>query len=157
LPETVARLAGHGNIVGIKEARNEPERMQALLALKSDAFAILSGDDPTAMRAMVAGADGVVSVASNALPSAFRRLCDLALGGNEAEAAALDAQMQDIYDFLGIEPNPIPVKALLAGVDIGTAMRLPLTPLSPEHHGLAARILGAVERIELDCRATLAA
>ena len=56
LPETVAALVDHPGIVGIKEARAEPERMAALLALRRDGFAILSGDDPTAGRAMLAGA-----------------------------------------------------------------------------------------------------
>jgi 4-hydroxy-tetrahydrodipicolinate synthase len=113
-PETVAELAGAPRIVAIKEARSEPERMAALLRLRGSGFTVLSGDDPTACRAMLAGADGVVSVASNVLPAAFRRLCDLARAGRRDEAEALDARMQSAYDFLGVEPNPIPVKALLA-------------------------------------------
>ena len=55
LPETVAALAPHPRIVGIKEARSEPERMEALLALKGRDFAVLGGDDPTACRVMLAG------------------------------------------------------------------------------------------------------
>src|SRR5699024_4754180 len=74
LPETVAPLAADARIVGIKEAVPEASRMQALLALRRDGFAVLSGDDPTACRALQAGADGVVSVASNVLPATFRRL-----------------------------------------------------------------------------------
>src|SRR4249919_1645226 len=103
--DTVAQLAGHPGIVAIKEAVADPERMAALLQLRSDTFRVLSGDDPTACRAMLAGADGIVSVASNVLPVAFRRLCDLARGGRRDEAEALDAQMQSAYDFLGVEPN----------------------------------------------------
>ena len=91
LPETVAALVDHPGIVGIKEARAEPERMAALLALRRDGFAILSGDDPTAGRAMLAGADGLISVGSNALPRTFRRLCDLARAGRADAVAALDA------------------------------------------------------------------
>ena len=75
LPETAGALSAHPNIVGIKEARAEPDRMQALLRHRGEGFAVLSGDDPTAARAMLAGADGVVSVASNVVPGAFRRLC----------------------------------------------------------------------------------
>ena len=148
LPDTVAELAAHEQVVGIKEARNEPERMQALLALRGEGFAVLGGDDPTAMRAMLAGADGVVSVASNVVPCAFRRLCDLARAGDEAEAAALDARLQALYDFLGIESNPIPLKALLARQGFGRGLRLPLTELSPAHAGLAERMADAVARIE---------
>jgi 4-hydroxy-tetrahydrodipicolinate synthase len=148
LPATTAELAGHERIVGIKEARNEPERMQALLALRGDGFAVLSGDDPTAVRAMLAGADGIVSVASNVVPSAFRRLCDLARAGDEAQAVALDARLHELYDFLGIESNPIPLKALLARQGIGRGLRLPLTELSPAHAALAERMSDAIARIE---------
>ncbi|WP_226470451.1 4-hydroxy-tetrahydrodipicolinate synthase [Luteimonas panaciterrae] len=148
LPETVAELAGHARIVGIKEARNEPERMQALLPLRSNAFAVLSGDDPTAARAILAGADGIISVASNVVPATFRRLSDLARGGDADAAQALDTQLHALYDFLGIEPNPIPVKAILARLGIGTGLRLPLTTLSAEHAVLAERMLEAVQTFE---------
>src|SRR3546814_1769420 len=107
--------------------------MQALLPLRGDGFAVLSGDDPTAVRAMLAGADGIVSVASNVVPSAFRRLADLARAGKEADAQALDARLRALYDFLGIESNPIPVKALLARRGVGRGLRLPLTERSEEH------------------------
>jgi 4-hydroxy-tetrahydrodipicolinate synthase len=157
LPETVAALAPHPRIVGIKEARNEAERMQELLALKSEGFAVLSGDDPTACRAMLAGADGVVSVASNVLPYAFRRLCDLARGGDADAANALDARLRRCCDFLGIEPNPIPVKAVLARQGIGHGLRLPLTPLSPQHAESAASIAAEVRDLESSCRDAFAA
>ncbi len=146
LPATVAVLAAHPRIVAIKEARAEPERMAELLALRSPAFSILSGDDPTAARAMLDGADGLISVASNALPAAMRRLCDLARGGHRADAEALDAELQSIFDFMGIEPNPIPIKAILSRQGYGHGLRLPLTDLSPVHtvaaNAIAARIAG---------------
>ncbi|KGM55594.1 dihydrodipicolinate synthase [Lysobacter daejeonensis GH1-9] len=157
LPETVAELYQHPRIVGIKEARSEPERMQALLAFKGEAFSVLSGDDPTACRAMLAGADGVISVASNVLPRAFRRLCDLARGGRDAEARVWDARMAPTYDFFGIEPNPIPVKALLEMAGIGHGLRLPLTALSAAHRDTATRIAGIVRELESACRDTVSA
>jgi 4-hydroxy-tetrahydrodipicolinate synthase len=157
LPETVAELTAHPRIIGIKEARNDADRMQALLRLRSDAFAVLSGDDPTAVRAMLAGADGVVSVASNVVPRAFRRLCDLAGACRQDEALALDGMLQGLYDFLGIEPNPIPVKGLLSRMQIGHGLRLPLTTLSPAHADRAARLIDEIDRIETSCRETLAA
>ena len=157
LPDTVVALAPHPRIVGIKEARSEPERMAALLALKSKDFAVLSGDDPTACRAMLAGADGVVSVASNVLPRCFRRLCDLARGGDADAANALDGRLRRSCDFLGIEPNPIPVKAILARQGIGHGLRLPLLPLSPQHAESAASIAAEIRDLESSCRDTLAA
>ena len=157
LPETAAELAAHPNIVGLKEARNEPERMQALLAARTDGFAILSGDDPTCARAMLAGADGVISVASNVAPAAMRQLCDLARGRKREDAEACDARLSALYDFLNIEPNPIPVKALLTRQGIGRALRLPLLPLSPAHAEQADAVWAGLQAIELSCRATIAA
>jgi 4-hydroxy-tetrahydrodipicolinate synthase len=134
LPETVAQLVSHAAIVGIKEARAEPERMQALLTLRSDGFAVLSGDDPTACRALLAGADGVISVASNVVPASFRRLVDLGREQSAAAAETLDRELQPLYLLLGIEPNPIPVKAMLAELGLcEDVLRLPLLPLSAPH------------------------
>jgi 4-hydroxy-tetrahydrodipicolinate synthase len=106
---------------------------------------------------MLAGADGVVSVASNVLPACFRRLCDLARGGDADAAAALDGRLRRSCDFLGIEPNPIPVKALLARQGIGHGLRLPLTPLAPQHADLAASIAAGIRELESSCRDAFAA
>lgn len=149
LPETVARLAAHPMIAGVKEARAEPERMAALLALRSPSFAVLSGDDPTALRAMEAGADGVISVAANLAPRTFAALCEAAAARDEVEARRLDAALAAAYRVLGAEPNPIPAKWMLAerGL-IGPTLRLPLTPLTPAHHAEARACLATLEALE---------
>jgi 4-hydroxy-tetrahydrodipicolinate synthase len=125
--------------------------MDALLEFKGEGFSVLSGDDPTACRAMLAGADGVISVASNVLPAAMRRLCDLARGGRADEARALDALLQPAFDFLGVESNPIPVKAVLELQGIGRGLRLPLLPLSSAHAETAASIAATVRELESAC------
>ena len=61
------------------------------------------------------------------------------------------------YAFLGIEPNPIPVKAILAGNGIGHGLRLPLTPLSPQHAESAASIAAEIRDLESSCRDAFAA
>jgi 4-hydroxy-tetrahydrodipicolinate synthase len=149
LPETVLRLTRHGNIIGIKEALSERERMQTLLTYQSDRFAVLSGDDPTALRAMLDGARGVISVAANAAPAAFAAMCERAIAGDVDGATRADARLRDLYDFLGVEPNPIPVKWLLSALGFGSAeMRLPLVPLSPAHHASGREILVRLGLIE---------
>ena len=150
--ETSAELSLHPNIVGIKEARADAERMETLLPLRRDGFVVLSGDDPTAARAMLAGADGVISVASNVVPNAFRRLCELALGGDADGVEEFDARLDELYHFLGIEPNPIPVKALLALNGIGHGLRLPLQPLSSTHAAEAQRLHADILQLEQRCR-----
>ena len=153
LPDTVAELAGHPRIIGIKEARNDVARMEELLGLRDEAFVVLSGDDPTACRAMLSGADGVVSVASNVLPRSFRRLCELARTRKRDAAEGWSDRMLEINDFLGVEPNPIPVKALLQLQGIGHGLRLPLQPLSATHRDTATRIALAVRELETACDA----
>jgi len=131
LPETVARLVGHGLVAGVKEARPEPERMQALLALRKPGFSVLSGDDPTAVRALLEGADGVISVIANVCPGPFRELVALAMAGRTAEALALDAQFAPLYRGTGLESNPIPAKWILHRLGlIEPVLRLPLVVLS---------------------------
>ena len=149
LPETVAALAGHPRIVGIKEARPEPERMQALLALRGDGFVVLSGDDPTAGRAMLAGADGCISVLANAVPRAFRRLCDAARSGHADVANGYDRALAPVNRFLGAESNPIPVKALLAALGLcRDQLRLPLLPMSEDARAGLDDIVRTVQRLE---------
>jgi len=97
LPETVAELRDDPNILGLKEARGDQARWDALYPLGGAGFALLSGDDPSCARAMHGGAAGVVSVASNVVPRAFARLCRLIREGAGAEAAALDARLAPVY------------------------------------------------------------
>ena len=149
LPETVARLAMHGNIVGIKEARAEPERMRALLKIASAGFDVLSGDDPTCMRAMQGGAAGVISVAANVAPVQFAALCERCAARDADGAQSIDRQLRPLYEFLGVEPNPIPVKWCLAQIGLGgPQMRLPLIPLSQAHHAQGRELLVRLGLIE---------
>ncbi len=142
LPETTAKLAPHEHIIGIKEARGESERVDALVALKNDNFAVLSGDDPTCMLAMLAGADGVVSVTANAAPAAVRALCDAARRGDRAASKAADDRLIALNALLAVEPNPIPVKWALQELGLGYATpRLPLLPLTAAHRPRIAQAL----------------
>jgi 4-hydroxy-tetrahydrodipicolinate synthase len=156
-PAAVASLVGHPRIAGVKEAVSDPRRLREWLALRVEGFAVLSGDDASAAAAMLGGADGVVSVVSNVVPGAMRRLCELALAGRRDEALAWDARLQPLYAFASIEPNPIPVKALLERLGFGAGPRLPLTPLSEAHQAAAARMAATVEALERSLRDPLAA
>lgn len=150
-PETVAQLCQHPQIIGLKEARGDDARWSQLYPLRSSQFALLSGDDPTFVRAIHGGADGVISVASNVVPAAFVRICALLAHGDVPSAIALDARLQPLYGFLGVEPNPVPVKALLQRLGIGHGLRLPLQELSPEHWPEAGQWVDFIRRIEAEC------
>ncbi|MEP6938524.1 MAG: 4-hydroxy-tetrahydrodipicolinate synthase [Rudaea sp.] len=145
LAETTARLAGHERIVGIKEAVFSVERITALVALKDAQFSVLSGDDPTALHALLLGVDGVISVAANVAPVPFSAMCDAAIASERQRAAVLNDSLQPLFDILGVESNPIPVKWVLQELGIGSAdVRLPLLPLSPRYHGLARQVVSAL-------------
>lgn len=156
-PGSVASLLEHPRIVGIKEAVADPARVAEWLALRPQGFAVLGGDDASAAEAMLAGADGVVSVVSNLVPAAMRRLCDLARAGRRADALEWNAALAQFHGFASVEPNPIPVKAALALLGIGHGLRLPLTMLSDAHRPEAARIAAAAVAIEHGLRDPIAA
>ena len=83
LPETVARLAKHENIVAIKEATGDVGRLTAIRELVQDEFSYFSGDDFTLLPFIEHGGQGVVTVSGNVAPSQVARLCRLALEGNQ--------------------------------------------------------------------------
>lgn len=148
LPQTVAALAAHARIIGIKEAVAQMDRIDSLRQHCGKDFRVLGGDDGTACEAQLRGADGVISVLSNLLPAAFRRLCDLARGGQHEQARALDAHLQPLYPALGLEPNPVPLKALMAELGLcHDVLRLPLLPLSSPHRAAAAEATGQLRRL----------
>jgi 4-hydroxy-tetrahydrodipicolinate synthase len=149
LPETVLRLSRHGNIVGIKEAMTDRGRMTALLAFRNADFVVLSGDDPTASRALLAGADGLISVAANVAPKALATLCESASAGETGHAEAASLRLEPLFELLAMEPNPIPVKWCLAELGLGEAhMRLPLVEFSARHHALGIEVLARLGLVE---------
>lgn len=152
-PDTVAALVGHPAIVALKEARGDAERWAALAPLASSDFALLSGDDPSFVEAMRAGAVGVISVASNVVPASMAAIAAAAGRGAFAAASAQDAALHPLYDFLGCAPNPIPLKALLKAQGLGTDLRLPLLPLEAPHAASIEAMLSLVDRVEAEASA----
>lgn len=130
-PETVAQLAAHPAIIGIKEASADAGRIAALAELARPDFVYLSGDDSTAAQAMLAGAAGTISVMANLVPGASRALCDAAIGSDHAATARCNAALAPLLQALNCAPNPIAVKAGLPELGLGSALpRLPLVELA---------------------------
>jgi 4-hydroxy-tetrahydrodipicolinate synthase len=146
LPVTVARLAKLPRIVAVKEAVASMERVRELVALTPAEFAVLSGDDATAVAAMAHGARGVISVTANVVPQAMAELAAAALRGERELAVRLDAPLRALHEALFVEANPIPVKWAMAqrGLIEG-GLRLPLTELSEP---CRARVRSALEAAE---------
>ncbi len=131
LPETIGRLAVMENIIGVKEATGDLDRIATLRALCGNQFILVSGDDATATEFILRGGDGVISVAANVVPKAMHMLCRLALNGDRKAAIRVDRGLVDLYDQLFTESNPIPVKWALKEMGlIQAGIRLPLTWLT---------------------------
>lgn len=135
LPETIGRLATHGNILGVKEATGDIDRLTRIRDLVDEDFALYSGDDFTVLQFIAAGGHGVVTVSGNVVPAAMSRLCSLASNGKLQEAGELDDLLQPLNAALFAESNPIPVKWALAQMGlISPTLRLPLTAYSDQYH-----------------------
>jgi 4-hydroxy-tetrahydrodipicolinate synthase len=135
LPETVARLATHPNIFGIKEATGDIERLKRIRELVPAEFMLYSGDDFTALSFIENGGHGVVTVSGNVAPRLMSDMCKAALAGESDKAKELDDKLQPLNKALFVESNPIPLKWALAEMGlISPAIRLPLTTYSAEHH-----------------------
>jgi 4-hydroxy-tetrahydrodipicolinate synthase len=126
--EVTARLAkAYPNIVAIKEAGGTVERVSALRAVLPPEFTILSGDDSLTLPFMAAGAEGVISVASNVIPGDIVAMVNAALSGNFSKARAMHHRLYPLFKDLFIEPNPVPAKyALALRGEMRADVRLPL-------------------------------
>ncbi|BBN59183.1 4-hydroxy-tetrahydrodipicolinate synthase [Hydrogenovibrio marinus] len=135
LPETVGRLASIKNIIGIKEATGDLSRVAKIKALVPDDFDLYTGDDATGIEFVLLGGHGTISVTANVAPAIMAEAFDEALAGNAEKAKALDAKVAGLHSKLFVEANPIPVKWAMTEMGlIGSAIRLPMTPLSPAYH-----------------------
>ena len=137
--DTALRLAQIPNIVGIKDATGNIERGTDLL-LRAQAiddtnrFGVYSGDDATSLALMLLGGQGVISVTANVAPRLMHDMCAAALRGDALQARAINAKLFALHQKLFVEANPIPVKWVLKEMGlIAAGLRLPLTPLSPQH------------------------
>jgi 4-hydroxy-tetrahydrodipicolinate synthase len=146
--QTVRRLAeACPNIIAIKEAGGSVDRVSQLRQALPDYFEILSGDDGLTLPFMAAGALGVISVASNAIPKEVSELVACALGGNYAEARELHERWYPLFRDLFVETNPVPVKTLLAWQKrLALEFRLPLCEMAEEN---AAKLRATAQALKL--------
>ena len=149
LPVTAVALSEVPNIIGIKEATSDIERVATIRGGAGPKFLLLSGEDITALEFIKAGGDGVISVTANVAPRLMAVMCRAALAGDFDEATRIDAMLAPLHRELFVESNPIPVKWALAELGlVGDGIRLPLTPLAPEYHARVRDALVAAGLVE---------
>jgi 4-hydroxy-tetrahydrodipicolinate synthase len=146
--ETVRKLTREcKNVVGIKEAGGNPDRVSQLRVALGPRFEILSGDDALTLPFMAVGAQGVVSVASNVIPRQVSQMVKTFAAGNYRQALKLHDQWYPLFKDLFIESNPVPVKAALAMMgQIEEEYRLPLVPMSAKNRAV---LRGSMKRCGL--------
>lgn len=148
LPDTVERLAAIANIIGIKEATGDIERIKTLVARCGKDFAVYSGEDFLARETILAGGRGVISVTANVAPAAMHEMSMLALEGDVEGSRRVDDRLRALHDALFCESNPIPSKWALQDMGmIGGGIRLPLRPLSPTYHEQVRAAVRAAEAV----------
>ncbi len=146
LSDTVIKLVPHDNIVGLKDATGDLNRLDEILILlqdlKDNEFKLYSGDDPTATQFMLNGGSGTISVTANVVPSSIAEISKKALSGETKMAIKLDEELKELNEILFVESNPIPVKWILNRLGkIPNGLRLPLVELDSTFHRRAELIL----------------
>ncbi len=135
--ETTLRLAQIPNIIGIKEASSRREQILEIIAGRPEGFLVLSGNDDETFPLMQAGADGIISVASNIAPAYVAELAHAMMEGNESKAEEIHEKLLPLFRNCFVESNPIPAKAALSAMGMmENELRLPLVPGKQETYDL---------------------
>jgi 4-hydroxy-tetrahydrodipicolinate synthase len=133
--DTALRLAQIPNIVGVKDATGNIERGTDLIKRAPKGFAVYSGDDASGLALVLMGGQGVISVTANVAPRLMSEMCAAALAGEVGRAREINFKLLGLHKHLFVEANPIPVKWGVQQLGlIEGGIRLPLTPLSAQHH-----------------------
>ena len=135
--ETTLRMAREiPNVIGVKEASANMEQILAILRSRPEGFLVLSGDDAWTLPLLGAGADGVVSVASNEVPRLMREMVD-------RRDVSIQNRLLPLLVGNFIESNPGPAKAALKmmGILASDTVRAPLAPLTDASRAKMREIL----------------
>jgi 4-hydroxy-tetrahydrodipicolinate synthase len=141
-PATLARLGSVSNIVGIKEASGNITQMCDICRLVPQGFIVLSGDDAITLPLMAIGGRGVISVASNEIPSEMVRLVEAAERGDFTTARAVHNRILPLMQINFIEANPVPVKTAMAAMGLlEEVYRLPMCSPKAESKEKIVKVL----------------
>ena len=146
---TTLALAAHPNVIAMKEASGNLEQIEEILRHRPAGFSVLSGDDAITVQLMKRGANGLISVVSNAAPKAMSSVTRAMLRGDVNTAHMIDGTLKALYRASGVESNPIPIKAAMHLIGRAeNVLRLPLVPLADEHLAAVRDALVAAGALE---------
>jgi len=144
-PATLARLAKIENIIAVKEASGSMTQIAEVLTIVPDDFIVLSGDDAVTLPVISLGGQGIISVASNAVPAEIAKMTQTALDNDWITARRIHRKYLPLMQALFLESNPMPVKCLLAMMGlIDENYRLPMVQVKAETRSKLEKIASEV-------------
>ncbi len=146
LPETILKLAfSCPNICGVKEASGDLGQIKEILDGKPSSFAVISGDDATALDTVLLGGQGVISVLGQGFPELFAEMIQSGSEGETQKARELETSLKEGMDLIFEEGNPSGIKALLHRLEVcSLEVRLPLVQATV---GLQSKINRYVDQL----------
>jgi len=141
-PETVLKLAGVDNIIGIKEASGKLDQVSTLSRILPEDFSIYSGDDILTLPILAVGGKGVISVASHLVGKEIKEMIQYFKNNELEKAIKMNKKLGPIFKIMFMMTNPIPVKTALnlTGIDVGS-LRPPLYEMDEEEKNLLKNAL----------------
>ena len=144
--ETIIQLSHLKNIVGVKDATGDLNRIDVIKNSVDKRFALISGDDLSFVDYLKRGGNAVISVTANLVPKQMHRICEEIQKNNYSGAEALNEELQALHEMMFIEPNPIPVKWALSYLGmINGKLRLPMVELDKIHQVKLAKLLSKIK------------
>jgi 4-hydroxy-tetrahydrodipicolinate synthase len=148
-PATLARLASIPNIIGVKEASGNMTQMSEVCHAVPHDFIVLSGDDVLTLPLMAVGGRGVISVASNQIPSEMAQMVQAAARNDFAAARAIHARILPLMQVNFVESNPIPVKTAMAAMGLlDEVYRLPMCAPKAESREKIVKVLKSLDLLK---------
>lgn len=144
-PDTVIKLSEIPNIVAIKDAGGDLDKMTTIIANTPDDFELYVGDDGLTLPSLAIGGVGVVSVASHVIGSEMQEMINSFLAGDYKKATRWHQKLLPVMNQLFAQPSPAPVKTALQlkGLNVGS-VRLPLVPLTAEEREELQNVLNQI-------------
>ena len=144
--ETIIQLSHLKNIVGVKDATGDLNRIDVIKNSVDKRFALISGDDLSFVDYLKKGGNAVISVTANLVPKQMHQICVEIQKNNHSEAETLNQKLQALHEMMFIEPNPIPVKWALSYLGmINGKLRLPMVELDKTHQEKLAKLLSTIK------------
>lgn len=145
-PDTLKELAQHPNIVALKDATGDLAHFSRLQSVVDDRFSFYSGNDDLALPFFAQGGHGIISVLANALPEDYQYMYEHALS-EPIIALGIHRKLFPLVDALGMDVNPIPIKALVSHLGYGEySLRLPLVPLEKKSVSQLTDLLDSIRK-----------